>query len=99
MANPPSVVVLIGPLGRGGAIAQDFYRGCPREGIAPDVLRITAVDSFSTLEELIDKMLAQTDCVFVIVNHGNTQDGLPETEHSQYPAADLRGRHVAARAE
>lgn len=76
MANQSSAVVLIGPMGRGVAIVQDFYRGCPREVMGPGMLPITAVDTFQTLEELVDKMLARSDSVFVIVNHGNPQHGL-----------------------
>src|ERR1700751_2614578 len=74
---PPSAPVLIGPLGGTGVrLVQDFYRGCPFEVMGPGSIAITAVDTFLTLEDLVDKLLARTDSAFVIVNHGNTRDGL-----------------------
>jgi hypothetical protein len=80
-------IALIGPIGN-ATLVQDFYRGCPFEVIGPGVIPVTTTDTYKTLEELIDLMLAKNDDVIVIVNHGNPSDGLlmPFTAKSQFTA-------------
>ena len=87
----PGAPVLIGPIGTGISVAQDFYRGCPLESMGPGSIPTGAVDTFSNLEDLCDKMLASSESTFVIVNHGNPQRGLilPFTANSPYTATGL----------
>jgi hypothetical protein len=68
--------VLIGPIGKGIPTVKDFYGGCTLEVIGPGSIKISAVDAFTTLGDLCDKMLARAEGSFVIVNHGNPDQGL-----------------------
>jgi hypothetical protein len=82
--------VMIGPIGN-GAIVQEFYRGCPAEVMGPGAFPTGAVNTYSTLEGLIDLMLASTEDTLVVVNHGNDKDGLlvPFTGKSPHTATGL----------
>jgi hypothetical protein len=71
-----TAAVLIGPIGRKIPLVQDFYRGCTLEVIGPGSVRTGAVETYSTLEDLCDKMLVHDETSFVIVNHGDPEKGL-----------------------
>jgi hypothetical protein len=86
-----TAAVLIGPIGRKISLVQDFYRGCMLEVIGPGSVRTGAVETYSTLEDLCDKMLVHDETLFVIVNHGNPDKGLilPFTAKASHNATGL----------
>jgi hypothetical protein len=66
-----------GLAGGGAAIASDYYRFGQRETVGPGQIDTQATtQAFTTLEELLDHMIASAETTHVIVNHGNPSQGL-----------------------
>ena len=74
-------VVHIGNIGR-ASLVREFYERCGMES----GIRIGSITTFSTLEGLIDNMLAHDESEHVIVNHGKSDQGLliPFTRETRY---------------
>ncbi len=69
--------VHIGPIGGGEPIVADFYRHCQRETVGPGQIETDATArTYSTLEGLLDGILASGASTHVIVNHGSPDQGL-----------------------
>lgn len=70
-----SAVVHIGLVG-GAQIVNDFYQFSRLETVGPGQIETGVIRTFSTLEGLVDGILASGQQVHVVVNHGNPQQGL-----------------------
>jgi peptidoglycan hydrolase-like protein with peptidoglycan-binding domain len=78
---PPPVVgqagVLVGPVGATGVkLINDYYNFCGLETIGPGQVTTSPARSFTTFEDLIDKLLAAAQFHQVVVCHGDGDDGL-----------------------
>lgn len=71
MADTP---VLIGSF-KGADIIKDFYTRCGLETIGPARIPTGAVTSYTTLEDLIDKLITVGEQV-IVVSHGHSEHGL-----------------------
>jgi hypothetical protein len=68
--------VLMGPLGPRSQLVADYYQQCGLETIGPGQLVTNRLARFTTLEGLIDLLLARPESQQVIVNHGSPESGL-----------------------
>jgi hypothetical protein len=68
--------VQIGPLGNRGRFVAEYYNKCGLETIGPGQITTGGLQHYSTLEGLIDVLLARPEFNQVIVNHGDRARGL-----------------------
>ena len=68
--------VQIGPLGNRGRFVAEYYNRCGLETIGPGQITTSGLQHYSTLEGLIDVLLARSEFNQVIVNHGDRARGL-----------------------
>jgi hypothetical protein len=77
---PPPLVgtagMLIGPVGPLRHVISNYYNNCGLETIGPGQVVTGPIGYFSTLEELIDLLLARPEFQQVIANHGHLATGL-----------------------
>lgn len=70
--------VQIGPLGVGarGRFVNEYYINCGLETIGPGQIATVGLRTYTTFEGLVDVLLTRTEVHQVIVNHGNSDNGL-----------------------
>jgi hypothetical protein len=67
-------IVHIGPVGGRIALVQEFYARCALETLGAARIPINEVTTFTTFEELIDRLIAHDQPIHVVVNHGTTAE-------------------------
>lgn len=75
MTDESLVPVLIADL-KGKQIIERFYRQCGLETIGPGRLKTGPISNFSSLLDLLDKLLASDANTQIIVSHGSSEHGL-----------------------
>jgi len=67
---------LLGPVGRGANIVDEYYNKCGLETVGPGQMAVAGIGHYATLEALIDSLLAASSQQQIVVNHGNPAEGL-----------------------
>jgi hypothetical protein len=67
---------LLGPVGRGVNLIDDYYNKCGLETVGPGQMAVAGIGRYATLEALIDSLLAASSQQQIVVNHGNPDEGL-----------------------
>jgi hypothetical protein len=68
--------VQVGPLGPRAQIVTSYYQNCARETVGPARVITAGLRSYTTFEGLIDLLHSRSGLQQVVVNHGNSTDGL-----------------------
>lgn len=76
MAGEPAAPVLIADI-KGKDIIERFYQQCGLETIGPGRIKTGAITHFTSLEDLLDQLLANNPSAqVVVVSHGHSEHGL-----------------------